>query len=79
MATSNLAGRILRNLLLDRPDDLNTLPVVNHRSKKWEVEPFRWLGVNAGLQAAAAADAEEKLTRRPSKISAVLESLTGAH
>jgi glycine/D-amino acid oxidase-like deaminating enzyme len=79
VATSNLAGRILRNLLLDRPDDLNTLPVVNHRSKKWEIEPARWLGVNAGLQAAAVADLEERLTDKPSKVSAVLENLTGAH
>ncbi|NMO00936.1 FAD-dependent oxidoreductase [Gordonia sp. TBRC 11910] len=79
VATSNLAGRILRNLLLDKPDALNSLPVVNHNSKKWEVEPFRWLGVNAGLQAASAADAEEAITRKPSKISALLERLTGAH
>ena len=79
VATSNLAGRIVRNLLLGERDDLNTLPVVNHRSKKWEVEPFRWLGVNAGLQAAAAADVEEALTKKPSRVSAVLEHLTGAH
>ena len=69
----------MRNLLLGERDDLNTLPVVNHRSKKWEVEPFRWLGVNAGLQAAAAADVEEALTKKPSRVSAVLEHLTGAH
>ncbi|TMS52418.1 FAD-binding oxidoreductase [Mycobacterium sp. DBP42] len=79
VATSNLAGRIVRNLLLDTPDELDQLPVVNHRSKKWEVEPFRWLGVNAGLQAAAAADVEEKLTGKPSRVSALLENLTGAH
>ena len=79
VATSNLAGRIVRNLLLDLRDDLNTLPVVNHRSKKWEVEPFRWLGVNAGLQAAAAADLEETRHKKPSEVSAVLENLTGAH
>lgn len=79
VATSNLAGRILRNLLLDQQNDLNSLPVVNHRSKKWEVEPFRWLGVNAGLQAAAVADVEERLTHRPSKVSELLENLTGAH
>ena len=55
------------------------LPVVNHRSTKWEVEPFRWLGVNAGLQAAATADFEEGVTKKPSRVSAVLENLTGAH
>jgi glycine/D-amino acid oxidase-like deaminating enzyme len=79
VATSNLAGRIVCNLLLGVRDELNTLPIVNHRSKKWEVEPFRWLGVNAGLRAAAVADIEEKLTDKPSKVSAVLETLTGAH
>lgn len=79
VATSNLAGRILRNLLLDRHDDLDALPVVNHRSPKWEVEPFRWAGVNAGLRAATAADIEERMTGKPSKVSALLEKLTGAH
>jgi glycine/D-amino acid oxidase-like deaminating enzyme len=79
VAASNLAGRILRNLVLGRHDDLNSLPVVNHRSKKREVEPFRWLGVNAGLQAAATADLEEAFTKKPSEISALLENLTGAH
>ncbi|MER6978832.1 NAD(P)/FAD-dependent oxidoreductase [Streptomyces carpinensis] len=79
VATSNLAGRILRNLITGRHDELNRLPVVNHTSPRWEVEPFRWIGVNAGLQAAAAADFEERLTNRPSKVSALLEKLTGAH
>lgn len=79
VATSNLAGRIVRNLLLERDDELNRLPVVNHRSKKWEVEPLRWIGVNAGLYAATAGDVEEGRTGRPSKVSAVLEKLTGAH
>ncbi|MGW5153796.1 NAD(P)/FAD-dependent oxidoreductase, partial [Rhodococcus koreensis] len=79
VATSNLAGRILRNLILDKRDDLNSLPVVNHRSPKWEVEPFRWFGVNAGLRAAATADLEERVTGKPSTVSALLEKLTGAH
>ena len=41
--------------------------------------PLRWLAVNAGLRAAATADLEERLTRRPSTVSALLERLTGAH
>ena len=76
---STLAGRILRNLITGRDDELNRLPVVNHTSPRWETEPFRWIGVNAGLRAAAAADLEERVTNRPSKVSALLEKLTGAH
>ena len=79
MATSNLAGRILRNLITGREDELSRLPVVNHVSPCWEAEPLRWLAVNAGLRAAATADLEERLTRRPSTVSALLERLTGAH
>ncbi|MFD8779983.1 NAD(P)/FAD-dependent oxidoreductase [Streptomyces sp. NPDC059916] len=79
VATSNLAGRILRNLITGRHDELNRLPVVNHASPRWEIEPFRWFGVNAGLRAAGAADLEERLTNRPSRVSALLEKLTGAH
>ena len=79
VATSNLAGRILRNLITGHSDELNRLPVVNHISPRWEIEPFRWIGVNAGLQAAGAADLEERLTNKPSKVSALLEKLTGAH
>jgi glycine/D-amino acid oxidase-like deaminating enzyme len=79
VATSNLAGRILRNLITGREDELSRLPVVNHRSPRWEAEPLRWLAVNAGLRAAATADLEERLTRRPSTVSALLERLTGAH
>ena len=79
VATSNLAGRVLRNLILERDEPINDLPIVNHRSPQWEVEPFRWLGVNAGLLAASTSDVEERLTRRPSRVSALLERLTGAH
>ncbi|MEC5408053.1 FAD-binding oxidoreductase [Paraburkholderia sp. MPAMCS5] len=79
VATSNLAGRILRNLILGLHDELNRLPVVNHRSPAWEPEPFRWIGVNAGLTAAGFSDFEERVTRQPSRTARVLEKLTGAH
>jgi hypothetical protein len=68
-----------RNLILQRDEPINDLPIVNHRSPQWEVEPFRWLGVNAGLLAASTSDVEERLTRRPSRISHLRERLTGAH
>ncbi len=79
VATSTLAGRVLRNLILERDEPLNQLPIVNHRSRKWEPEPLRWLGVNVGLQAAAFGDLEEQVTKKPSKVWHLLEALTGAH
>ncbi|WP_419736348.1 NAD(P)/FAD-dependent oxidoreductase [Pseudomonas sp. COR18] len=79
VATSNLAGRILRNLILERDEDINTLPFVNHRSPSWEREPLRWFGINSGLAAASLSDIEERFTHRPSRTAMLLEKLTGAH
>jgi glycine/D-amino acid oxidase-like deaminating enzyme len=68
VGTTNLAGRTLADLILRRDTDLVTLPWVGHRSPAWEPEPLRWLGINAGLWAMTAADAEEARTGRPSRI-----------
>ena len=37
----------LRDLILERDTDLVRLPWVGHRSRAWEPEPLRWLGVQA--------------------------------
>ena len=66
VSTTNLAGRTLRDLILEVPSGLTTLPWVGHRSPRWEPEPLRWLGVNAGLWATTLADQEERVTGRPS-------------
>lgn len=79
VATSNLAGRVLRNLILKQDEAINTLPFVNHRSPSWEREPLRWLGINSGLAAASLSDIEERYTHRPSRTAMLLEKLTGAH
>jgi glycine/D-amino acid oxidase-like deaminating enzyme len=44
VATSNLAGRTLADLITGVPSSLTTLPPVGHRSRNWEPEPLRWLG-----------------------------------
>ncbi|HEY8685042.1 MAG TPA: FAD-dependent oxidoreductase [Chloroflexota bacterium] len=44
VATSNLAGRTLADLIAAVPSALTTLPPVGHRSRNWEPEPLRWLG-----------------------------------
>ena len=77
VGTSNLAGRTLADLLLGHDTELVRLPWVGHRSPRWEPEPLRWLGVNAGLRAMTAADAEERLTRRPSLAAKALAPFLG--
>ena len=76
VALSNLAGRTLADLVTRRDTDLTHLPWVQHRSRRWEPEPLRWLGVNAGLQLATLADREERLTGRPALLGAALSALT---
>jgi glycine/D-amino acid oxidase-like deaminating enzyme len=66
VATTNLAGRTLANLVLNRDSEVTRLPWVGHRSPRWEPEPLRWLGANAGLRLMTAADSEEGLTGRSS-------------
>jgi glycine/D-amino acid oxidase-like deaminating enzyme len=68
VGTSNLAGRTLADLILDRETDLVDLPWVGHRSRQWEPEPLRWLGINVGLRAMTLADAEEARTNRQSVV-----------
>jgi len=79
VATTNLSGRTLRDLVLGRQTELTELPWVNHRSGRWEPEPLRWLGVNAGLRLTTAADVEERLTGRGSVLARALAPLTGGH
>jgi len=77
VGTSNLAGRTLADLLLGRRTELTGLPWVGHRSPRWEPEPLRWLGVNAGLVGMTLADGEERLTGRGSLTARALSPLLG--
>jgi len=77
VATTNLAGRTLAALILDTGGDLTRLPWVNHRSRRWETEPLRWLGINAGLRVMHWADLRESRTGRPSKAAALMGRFLG--
>ncbi len=79
VGTTNLAGRTLRDLVLSRDTGLTRLPWVDHHSPRWEPEPLRWLGVNAGLRTMTLADHEERLTRRPSLVARAMSPLVGGH
>lgn len=45
VSTTNLAGRILTDLITEKQSDLVELPIVQYQSRNWEIEPFRWLGI----------------------------------
>lgn len=77
LSTTNLAGRTLADLLTDTRTDLTALPWVGHRSPRWEPEPLRFAGANAGLLAMESADLEESATHRPSLVARTLAPLTG--
>jgi glycine/D-amino acid oxidase-like deaminating enzyme len=64
VATSNLAGRTLADLITGDSSPLTSLPWVGHRSRRWEPEPLRWLGINASLRMMDTADAREHRTGR---------------
>jgi hypothetical protein len=63
--------------VLGRATALTELPWVNHRSPLWEPEPLRFAGANLGLLGMGLADAEERITQRPSLISRALGPLVG--
>lgn len=77
VAATNLAGRTLADLIRGQQTALTELPWVGHRSRPWEPEPARWLGVNAGLRLAHAADRQEARSGRPSRLAPLLAALTG--
>jgi len=78
VSTTNFAARTLRDLILGQETELTGLPWVNHRSKQWEPEPLRWIGVNAALTAMGSADDAELKTGRPSKRATYVKRMIGA-
>ena len=78
VAASNLGGRTLADLVLERDTDLVRLPWVGHRSKQWEPEPVRWIGVNAASRLVPTIDRGEARSGRRSRVmSRALKLLTG--
>jgi glycine/D-amino acid oxidase-like deaminating enzyme len=65
VATANLAGRTLTDLILRRDSDLVRLPWVGHHAKRWEPEPLRWLAATGVRVVMGHADTVEFGTNRP--------------
>lgn len=84
VATANLAARTLRDLVQQDsgqsgPTDLTALPWVNHKVRRWEPEPFRWLGVQGMYAAYRAADRRELSTHAATtdRIAVVADRVSG--
>ena len=68
VATAQLAGRTLAELIVERDTERTSLPWVRHTWPKWEFEPLRWIGINFGLNLAKAADRREEKTGKASRL-----------
>ncbi|QIP85850.1 FAD-dependent oxidoreductase [Streptomyces sp. Tu 2975] len=86
VATSNLAARTLRDLIQQDsgqsgPTDLTALPWVNHKVRKWEPEPLRWLGVHTLYTAYRRADRHEAAAHTPTtaRLATLADKISGRH
>lgn len=77
LSTTNLAGRTLADLITGKDTEITRLPWVGHKSPRWEPEPLRWLGINAGLRAMTRADHTEARRGRPSRLASAFGRFLG--
>ncbi|WP_304109403.1 FAD-binding oxidoreductase [Mycolicibacterium bacteremicum] len=65
VTAANLAGHTLADLVAGRRTERTELPWVGHRSRNWEPEPLRWLGVRGLYLAYRLADRHEERSGSP--------------
>jgi hypothetical protein len=59
LTATNLAARVLSDLVLERDSELTTLPWVRDQAPRWEPEPLRFIGSNLVYGLYRAADRRE--------------------
>jgi glycine/D-amino acid oxidase-like deaminating enzyme len=74
---SYLTAATMADLILKERSPRTELPFVQWNNPNWEIEPFRWLAVNAVIKLSSLADREEKITRKPSLIMKGLAPIIG--
>ncbi len=65
---TNLAGRTLADLITGADSDLTSLPWVGRKSRDFEPEPLRFVGINTGFRLADWVDRREAHTGKPAAI-----------
>jgi glycine/D-amino acid oxidase-like deaminating enzyme len=78
VTATNLAGRTLTDLVLERETPLTGLPWVGHRVRNWEIEPLRYIAVNGLYKAYGMADrAEDRGSTSTSLIARIADRVSG--
>jgi glycine/D-amino acid oxidase-like deaminating enzyme len=77
VAAANLAGRTLRDLVLERDSELTRLPWVGPFARSWEPEPLRFLGIHAVNALLLAADRREDRSGRTAATARLAHLLAG--
>jgi glycine/D-amino acid oxidase-like deaminating enzyme len=77
VAAANLAGRTLRDLILEESTELTSLPWVGRRPRYWEPEPLRWTAIHSVYGLYRQADRLERHSERPSRLGLLVDALSG--
>ncbi|MFC7331284.1 NAD(P)/FAD-dependent oxidoreductase [Marinactinospora rubrisoli] len=78
VTASNLAGRTLRDLVLDRQSELTRLPWVGRRARGWQPGPLRWIGTQVSQGLLRTADRREAHhVSQTSTLASLAEKLSG--
>lgn len=72
---SHLAAKVLAHEILNIGSELRNLHFVNRKIRRWELEPIRYIGVNALVKLSGIADTEERITGKASLLNRVIEPL----
>ena len=75
VAPSNLAGRTLADLITGTESELTELAWVGIRSRRWEPEPLRWLGIRGTRAVMSHADRTEFSSDRSSRLGGLAYNL----
>lgn len=75
VAAAHLVGKTVADLVRGIDSDLVHLPWVGHRSRRWEPEPLRWIGVNLGRKLTESIDRAEDAGRSPRLRNAIFRRL----
>ncbi len=78
VATANLSGQTLADLILGRDTAVTHLPTVNHGTRSWEPEPLRWLGARYVQRGLMKVDDHAEQTGEPPTGKTLAERL-GSH